>query len=353
MPDLTPTHRRRRLTGAAVVVAACSFAATPGASWAAPSGNAPSQVDIDLDLCGTTLGVLGETLNSCTPVVPDEEPTLPQDPLDLLDLDELLGGDLPADGPIADVALAGVPVATVNQPGQETLVDLPLLRDSDEVDDVADVEVGSQPSDARLLDGRLLRGALAQGTVNGGAESPANANGTVNLCGTSVGVLGSASATCPAAGSGSGNAFATCDAPTALLGCGSPLAFGSDSSLCGVGVAVGTTYGTSCLADVPEGTGPTTPGTSPEPGGPPAGTAPSSTEPGGDDAGAAAGGGSGGTGSTGGSPSAAGAGVGAGVPAQVGDLPVTGAGIGLMIVFAASLVISGLVAWRFRGVRIE
>lgn len=352
MPDLTPTHRRRRRTGVAVVVAACSFAATPGASWAAPSGKAPSQVDIDLDLCGTTLGVIGETLESCTPVVPEEEPTLPQDPLDLLDLvDGVLGGDLPADGPIADVALAGVPVATVNQPGQETLVDVPLLRDSDEVDDVADVEVGSQPSDARLLDGRLLRGALAQGTVSGGAESPANANVTVNLCGTSVGVLGSASATCPAAGSGSGNAFATCDAPTGLLGCGSPLAFGSDSSLCGVGVAVGATYGTSCLADVPEGAGRS--GTDPTGGSPPA-TIPSSAAPGGGDgAGSAGVGGEGGTGNIGGSPSAAGAGVGAGVPAQVGDLPVTGAGIGLMIVFAASLVISGLVAWRFRGVRIE
>lgn len=349
--------RRLTLTRAGVAIAVCAFAATPGATWAAPSGGSPSQVDIDLDLCGTTLGVLGQTLGSCDPLVPDEEPDdLLDDPLgDLLDGD-LLGGELPGQGPLVDVSLAGQPVATVNSPGQDQLVELGLLRESDGVDDIAAVDavdLGPQPLDGNLVGGSLLRGELGTAAVEGGSNAPLSAAGTLDLCGTSVAIRGTASAVCPTGGSAT--ELRTCDAPAQLLGCSAPLGLDSGLSLCGIGVSVGSSFGTSCLADVPESIDPTTPTTSP------AATPPTAPGNGGtDDSGSATGEGGdgpvaapGADGGTNPGISGVGGGVGAGVPSQGGGLPVTGSSIGLLVVFAAALVISGLVAWKLRGIKIE
>lgn len=343
--------RRWQLAGAALAVGA--FAASPGAAWAAPGGGSPSQVDIDLDLCGTTIGVLDDALGTCDAVPPEDDDLLD----DLLDLDlldgdtdgELLDGDLlevPLDEPLLDVTIAEQEIATVDLRDDRPLLELGLLRDSDGVDDVADLDTTAGDG----IDADVLRGELATATVDLVTDAPATATAALDLCGTSVAVAGSADATCPDEADTTA-ALRTCDAPVRVLGCSSPAAAASTVSLCGIGVSVGTSIGTSCFADVPEGAPTPSPETpapsnSPTPGAPPA--------PGdGDDSddGAAAGGGAGDDGQ--GSGVVTGVAAGAGAPAQDGGLPVTGSSIGLFVVFGAALVTSGLVAWRFRNVRID
>lgn len=338
--------RRWQLAGAALAVGA--FTATPGAAWAAPAGGSPSQVDIDLDLCGTTIGVLDDALGTCDALPPEDDDLLDVLDLDLLDGDEPDGDllDVALDAPLLDVAVAEQEIATVDLREDRPLVELGLLRDSDGVDDVADLDTTTGDG----IDAEVLRGELATAAVDLVTDAAATANAALDLCGTSVAVAGSADATCPDEDATTA-AVRTCDAPVRVLGCSSPAAAASTVSLCGIGVSIGTSIGTSCFADVGEGAPGPSPGTPAPSDSPTPGAAPAPGDGDDGDDGAAAGDGAGDDGQ--GSGVVTGVAAGAGAPAQDGGLPVTGSSIGLFVVFGAALVTSGLVAWRFRNVRID